>query len=317
LSKRKKHFKFSLPTFVPIIKAISKKMVALNLVDPVQAAESGSVVVDRSTDISRCGTPSCAWREKVSQWCYDVADHLNEDRSIVYVAMTILDRYCETFTSPIDEKKYEISSLSSIFLAVHISGSGDLTLSELISMSRGGIAVKDILDEATIIASAISLNEPILTPVDYVRSALLHITTLNDSLHKQAILDAASYMIELAVCDSFFMNCKASTVAVAALLNALELVVIPNYRLVTQALIKISSQTVDSKDNLMLHRRRLSCIYSHSVDHLPQSVGPHVIEDDDEESCTTDSRAASIKRDYSIVDSDQESFPCKRLKMEL
>lgn len=293
---------------------------ALSRFDSMLAAETVSLSSYTSSDVLRCGTPSCAWREKVSQWCYDVADHLNEDRSIVYVAMTILDRYCETFTTPINEKKYEISSLSSIFLAVHIAGSGDLTLSELVSMSRGGVAVKDIIGEATIIADAIALSDPILTPVDFVRSAIQHITPLNDSLHKQALLDSASYMIELAVCDSFFSNCKASSVAVAALLNALELVVVPNSKIIAQSLIKVSSPAVDSIDSLTLHRTRLSCIYSHSVDHLQRSVGPHIIEDDEddvEEFCISIATPASIKRDFAIVVTDDESLPCKRSKMEM
>ena len=293
----------------------------LSRFDTMLAAETVSLSSCMSSDTHRCGTPSGAWREKVSQWCYDVADHLNEDRSIVYVAMNILDRYCETFSAPITEKKYEISSLSSIFLAVHIAGSGDLTLRELVSMSRGGIAVKDIIGEATIIADAITLSEPILTPVDFVRSAIQHITSLKDSVHKQALLDSASYMIELAVCDGFFSNCKASSVAVAALLNALELVVVPNSTMIAQSLIKVSCQAVDSIDNITLHRTRLSCIYSHSVDHLQRSAGPHLIEDDDddaEEFCTVNTTSSSsVKRDYSILVTDDESKPYKRSKMEM
>lgn len=282
--------------------------------DSMLAAES--VILSSCT--RRNVRPNCAWREKVSQWCYDVADHLNEDRSIVYVAMTILDRYCETFTSSMDEKQYEISSLSSIFLAVHIAGSGDLTLKELVSMSRGGVAVKDIIGEATTIADAITLSEPILTPVDFVRSAIQHIKLLKDSVHKQAVLDSASYMIELAVCDSFFTNCKASSVAVAALLNALETVVVPNSKHISQSLIKISSQVVDSIDNIMLHKTRLSCIYSHSVDHLQRSDGPHIIEDDDDDvdECVT-MNTSSNKRECSTVISDDEPMSRKRSKMEM
>ena len=269
--------------------------------------------------------PNCAWREKVSQWCYDVADHLNEDRSIVYVAMTILDRYCETFTTLMNEKQYEISSLSAIFLAIHIAGSGDLTLQELISMSRGGIAVKDIIGEATTIADAITLSEPILTPVDFVRAAIQHITPLKDSVHQQAVYDSASYMIELAVCDSFFTNCKASSVAMAALLNALEIVVVPNAKLISQLLIKVSSQVVDSIDTIMMHKTRLSCIYNHSVEQSHRSDGPHIIEgdeddydvDDDEECSTKYTTSSSIKRECLTVISDDELMSSKRSRMEM
>ncbi len=296
---------------------------ALNHFDAMLAAETKSRSASLDRDERGCGTPNCAWREKVSQWCYDVADHLDEDRSIVYVAMTILDRYCTTLSTPIDEKQYEISSLSSIFLAVHIAGSGDLTLKELVSMSRGGVAIKDIIGEATTIADAITLSEPILTPVDFVRSAIQHITPLNVSVHKQALLDSASYMIELAVFDSFFSNRKASFVAVAALLNALEIVLVPNSKAIVQSLIKESSLTVDSIGNIMLHRTRLQCIYNHSFDYQHDAGGPHIIEADDDDDdvdavCPfATSSTLVVKRDYSTFITDDESVSPKRSKMEM
>lgn len=262
-----------------------------------------------------CNFPCNAWREKVSQWCYDVVDHLNEDRSIVYVAMNILDQYCATFTSPIGEKVYEIASLSSIFLAVHIAGSGDISLQELISMSRGGITIPDIVATGTTITNSISLNKPILTPVDFVQSAIKHIPSLDTSVHKQDLIDSASYMIELAVCDHFFSNYKASSIAVAAMLNALETIVCPNFKVITQALIKAASITVDSYENIKLLRTRLSCIYSQSVEHLQGYSGPHIIEDDDDEYDNTN-YSGNVKREISIIVSDDEYMPSsKRAKV--
>ena len=294
---------------------------ALTHFDAMLAAETKSRAANLDRNERGDGAPNCAWREKVSQWCYDVADHLNEDRSIVYVAMTILDRYCTTLSTPIDEKQYEISSLSSIFLAVHIAGSGDLTLKELVSMSRGGVAIKDIIGEATTIADAITLSEPILTPLDFVRSAIQNITPLIVSDHKQALLDSASYMIELAVCDSFFTSCKASSVAVAALLNALEIVFVPDSKAVVQSLVKDSSLTVESIDNIMLHRTRLQCIYNHSFDHQHNASGPHIIEADDDDVdgvCPSATSSTLVgKRDYSTFITDDESVSSKRSKMEM
>jgi Cyclin, N-terminal domain/Cyclin, C-terminal domain len=267
---------------------------------------------------SRSDVPCSAWREKVSQWCYDVVDHLNEDRSIVYVAMNILDQFCATFTSPIDEKTYEIASLSSIFLAVHIAGSGDISLRELVSMSRGGITAEDIIATGSSIANSISLNKPILTPVAFVRSAIQHVPLLGQSVHKQVLLDSASYMIELAVCDNFFSHCKASSIAVAAIMNALETIVCPNSKILEQSLIKATSITVDTYDNIKLLRTRLSCIYNQSVEHLQGFVGPHIIEDDDDGShdCTNNS-TTNMKRDYSVIVSDDEYMPCKRAKADI
>ena len=139
-------------------------------------------------------------------------------------------------------------------------------------------------------------------------------------MHKQALLDSASYMIELAVCDSFFTNCKASSVAVSALLNALEIVIVPDSKLISQTLIKVSSQAVDSIEKIMLHKTRLFCIYNHSVDHLQRSNGPHIIEDDDDddmEEFHAMNTSSNMKRECSTFITDDETVSRKRSKMEM
>lgn len=225
------------------------------------------------------------WREKVVQWCYDVTDHLNEDRSVVYVAMNILDRFCAASATarPMDEKMYEVSSLSSVFLAVRIAGSGELLLQELLSMSRGGITIQDIVTTGTSIISALSWESRILTPIDFVKSIFLLIPSSYDaSPHNQALLDSSSYLIELAVCDVFFSNFKASSVAVAAMLNALHASNLgPEDSLLMGALRKATPAAVDSEETLLLCAR-LDGIYNRSVDNIRQS-GPHLIEDDQDE----------------------------------
>jgi Cyclin, N-terminal domain/Cyclin, C-terminal domain len=230
--------------------------------------------------------PNIIWREKVVQWCYDVADHLDEDRSIVYVAMNILDRYCSAITSsrsdnpPIDETMYEVASLSSIFLAIRIAGSRELLLDELVSMSRGGITMQDIIAMGNSIISELSWEHSILTPIDFVQS-LFHLQpSLSKSPSRQLVLDTASYLLELAVCDAFFSPYRASRLAVVALLCSLEANVPEEVAAFKDIVKQSTSISLDSDETCALCTR-LQSIYSRSVENFHQS-GPNVIEDDED-----------------------------------
>jgi hypothetical protein len=227
---------------------------------------------------SRCDARSI-WREKVVQWCYDVVDHLKEERSIVYVAMHILDRHFASSPTPMNVRHYEVASLSCLFLAVHLAGSRDLSLPKLVSMSRAGVSMSDIVAEGNAIVCGLS-SHSIVTPLDFVRSMIQSLPALQNLA--PALLDSASYMIELAVCDDFFSDYKSSVLAVAALLTALE---VQKDRSLRHAVLKATSSAVDPAHVAILCAR-LAFIYSHSVEHLRHSScngGPHWIENDDEE----------------------------------
>ena len=94
--------------------------------------------------VSRLNSPNMIWREKVTQWCYDVVDHLNESRDLVFVAMNILDRYSALYmSSSTNERDYETAALTALFLAVRISGGRSLDAPDLVRMSRLGVTTQD------------------------------------------------------------------------------------------------------------------------------------------------------------------------------
>jgi Cyclin, N-terminal domain len=269
--------------------------------------------------IQEACAPNSIWREKVVQWCYDVADHLDEDRSIVYVAMDILDRFCSAAgsTHPIDETMYEIASLASIFLAVRIAGSRELLLDELVSMSRGGISMRDIVAMGNSIVGTLSWDHSILTPIDFVQGLFQLHPPLSKSPRRQLILDTASYLIELAVCDAYLSQCKASKLAVVALLCSLEANVSKaDVALFKSVVAKVASMPLDSEETFLL-RSRLQSIYSRSVENFSQA-GPHVIEDDSEDAQTVpgdgDYHHFSVKRNCHVL-VDEDATLLKRSKI--
>jgi hypothetical protein len=229
------------------------------------------------TDLS--STPNLVWREKVTHWCYDVVDHLDESRSVVYVAMNMLDRFCAVSTTDgnsMDEQTYERASMTALFLAVRIAGSGNICLHELTSMSRGEIPVRDIISMGTCMIKSLTWEHRIVTPLDFVG---VWLGLISEDLRSQRVLDSACYLVEIAVCDTSLCRSKASDVALAAVLNSLgapRSIATKNF---SKAVTDASGIVLDTLEFSSLCAR-LQGIYSQSAESSNYS-GPHLVVDDE------------------------------------
>ena len=202
------------------------------------------------------------WRQKVALWCYQVVDHLEEERATVCVAMNILDRFCSALLNraEIDEHAYEVASMTALFLAVRIAGSGNLEMSELLPMSRKGISSQDIMMTGTSIIETLDLSKRILTPFDFIASLMDH---LPQSLKSDAarLRESACYLAEMAVCDTVLSSCKASEVAFVALMNAIEEIVSRSEASVFGSSVAKATDIAPSSSHAGIIRRRLQGIY--------------------------------------------------------
>lgn len=165
-----------------------------------------------------------AWREKVTQWYYDVIDELGEPRPVVYVALSILDRYCvRAYRSTTwDETRYEVVCMTALFIAVRIVGSGRLSLPQLLSFSRRGVQLRDVVSIGTTMVKTLRWENKVVTPFDFLDAFLdCHLPSL-DKLARRRILEAARYLVEIAVFDTTLCGCRPSHLAWAAMQNASE-----------------------------------------------------------------------------------------------
>merc|ERR1712151_708035 len=116
-----------------------------------------------------------AWREKIAQWFYDVVDYMNEPRSIVYVAMNILDRYSAVELQKeeiVVGQTYKIAAMTAIFLAIRVAGSGDLRINDLIRASRGNFGVQDVISTGRSMLDILTWGIRLVTPHDFVDAIL-------------------------------------------------------------------------------------------------------------------------------------------------
>lgn len=263
---------------------------------------------------SSCYHPSATWREKVAQWYYDVVDRLGESRSLVYVAMNVLDRYCATYyheTSNnkviLDGRAYEIASMTSLFLAVRISGSSSsFRVQDLLSLSRRecSLSHQDVVSAGTAIVSALTWDHRVVTPSDFVAAFVEMLPRTSSTTRRQhasassssrvdAVLDSACYLAELAVCDGSLSGAKASDVALAAVLNAARAAgdlahnsggfcgfQVNEFAAAVRA--ATNGAANPESEQVLALRNRLHKLYSSSYD--SQGAGsPHLVPDDDDD----------------------------------
>ena len=245
------------------------------------AFRKDQTLVKENNDDGCC--PNFVWREKVVQWCYDVADHLNENRAAVYVAMNILDRFCSVLSprQPMDGRTYELASMTAIFLAIRITGSGNLRLHELTSMSRGGITIQDVITMGRAMIQELTWDHRIWTPVDFIKTLLDFLPCEIGDSRRQLFLEYASYLVEIAVCDIFLSHSKPSELALAAVLNSLQAQKALDVLPFTRSLKQVTSMNPDSEVMSSL-RMRLHCIYSQSTDRQ-RSSSPHLVTEEDDD----------------------------------
>ena len=120
--------------------------------------------------------PNLVWREMVCKWGYDVVDMMGEARSVVYVAMNILDRFCAVVAGQAmmnDERRYECASMTALFLAARVAGGNcNLQMTDLIHTSRGSVRLQDIVSMGKEMLRVLTWGPRIITPVDSLQAML-------------------------------------------------------------------------------------------------------------------------------------------------
>jgi hypothetical protein len=195
--------------------------------------------------------------------------------------MHVLDRYC-VLQSTLDERDYEIAAMTALFLAVRVSGRATLELPQLMNMSRLGVRIREILDIGKIMTSSLSWERRLVTPIHFVR-VMLELLNISAQL-KSSLLESASYLVEVSVCDAFFSGMHPFKIACAAVANAIGSG--PQSRLdemENREFFRLVSKLHDAHEEISLLRSRLHHIYSQSEENNQSAL--HVILDEEDEVC--------------------------------
>ena len=133
------------------------------------------------------------WRRKICQWSYRVVDNFQFDRSVVSVAMNILDRFVQVFRLPsddnshclcvackqsMDSRTFQLASMTSLYIAIksapetatveEMNRRRGFKISTFAELSRGLFSANDIAEMEQAILSTLTwlVNPP--TPMTFV-----------------------------------------------------------------------------------------------------------------------------------------------------
>eukprot|EP00980_Cylindrotheca_fusiformis_P002104 scaffold473_cov132-Cylindrotheca_fusiformis.AAC.9 len=200
----------------------SRRAATRDRVSKMMRSENRCKEVKNAPHVTNDALHNHIWREQVSQWCYDVVDHLNASREVVFTTMAILDRYITKTSSVSNKIVYERTAITAFFLALRISSSPAVKISQLLSLSRSSLQPRDILTTGTKILEALKWDNKILTPQAFVK---VFIALLPSDMQGRVImswLELSMYLVEISVCDGNFAQVPSSQIAAAAIHVAMK-----------------------------------------------------------------------------------------------
>ena len=175
------------------------------------------------------------WREKICEWAYNIVDYFNYDRTLVFVCMNFLDRYA--MKRRVDTKTYQLAAMTALFLVVKTyeprSSSRILDVGSLAKLSQSTFSENSIIAMELEMLQMLEWN--LFPPTTHtfamnLSNILLSIIySIEDcpkpSLNaRQEVEELSRFLTELSVCDYFFVTQNPSSVGIASLLIAVEVV---------------------------------------------------------------------------------------------
>ena len=164
-------------------------------------------------------------REKIVGWYFQVVDYFRLDREAVALSISYLDRFLSI--SHYDKKTFKLAAMTALYLAVKINESDKAyIIKSLPRLSRREFCFDHIQKMEIAMLQSLSwrLNPP--TPGLFIELMLklLPNTVKKSSLDEISVY--ATFFTQLSHYDYYFATQYPSTVALAAILNALEALVI-------------------------------------------------------------------------------------------
>ena len=161
------------------------------------------------------------WREKICEWCYQVVDHFDFNREVVSVAMNYLDRYLATRT--VNRRIFQLAAMTALYLAIKLFEPGKLRMSSLIDLSRGYFMAEHIVTMEDSMLQSLKWHVHPPTAFAFCRDFMRLVSGDISPRARHDVNELARFMTELSVCDYWFITKKPSSIALAALINAIEL----------------------------------------------------------------------------------------------
>jgi hypothetical protein len=132
--------------------------------------------------------------------------------------------YLSTTTISKTSFDYKLVSITALYIALKVHNRTTIKASTLSSLSRGEITVGDIISMESLMLDALSYH--LCPPTCYTFISLFYAfvpVSVRQSAAGHPLMQHAVYLTELSVMDVSFRSLKASHIALAAMLNVMEM----------------------------------------------------------------------------------------------
>ncbi len=241
------------------------------------------------------------WREKICEWCYQVVDHFDFGREVVSVTMSYLDRYLATRT--VNRRIFQLAAMTALYLAIKLFEPGKLRMSSLIDLSRGYFMAEHIVTMEDSMLQSLKWHVHPPTPLAYCRDFMGLVSGEINPVARHDVNELARFLTELAVCDYWFVTKKPSSIALASLINAMELQgqcrIENRHKMEFLSRVAEIGMDITNDDEIVECYERLSEMYksggySPNLEDGSSTSNPLEDDDDDDDDDGTDSRNARV-----------------------
>ncbi|KAL3778830.1 hypothetical protein HJC23_002887 [Cyclotella cryptica] len=169
-------------------------------------------------------------RKKLVDWCFAIVDTCAFRRETVAIAVDLFDRFLSIPSAAAqvalcDRSELQLLAIASLYLAIKMNERVAFHCNFFVAASCGGYTVNDIESTELQILTGLSwyLHGPTSLQVAMHIFSLVTFDNIvaNDTIH--FLYDQVHYQTEQAVRDYFLSIQRPSTIAVAAIFNAVEL----------------------------------------------------------------------------------------------
>jgi len=168
-----------------------------------------------------------------------VVDHYDLKREVVSTAMNYLDRYLGSYQGIMGKNLFQLLSMTCLYLSIKLTEADPLiiegsrsSMDTILQLSNGIFTLKEMetLERELLQTLQWRVHPPtsqlfvghfLLCTRSLSVSSLSSISIMGEDKQKE-IHDIAAFTVELSVMDYFFITYKNSDIAIAALLNAMD-----------------------------------------------------------------------------------------------
>jgi hypothetical protein len=169
-------------------------------------------------------------RMTMVDWCYSLIDVCQFERESVAMAMEMVDRFLsksskESEAVLCDRMQFQLLTMTALYVAVKTNGKTALAMDFISYIGQDLYTIKEIEDmEQTLLDQlAWRISAPICVQMSHhILTLVLEHVSLDKSTRKR-LRDEMYFQAESAVRDYYFVTQRPSTIAIAAMLNAVAI----------------------------------------------------------------------------------------------